>query len=529
MSRSKFVAFLFVLVLSALICGPSGLSAQSAGADIVLSEDIDGGCLDVAHTTITNATSNTPTINLGPRRDWPGSPTEWAWLMFRMDGVQGKTPQFQITTNYAAIESQHRLVYSYDDSNWTFFNNGSISSGYYYFSNNSAFTQDTVYVALGIPYQTWRTAQYLASIKTSPYVRPTPSGDANFIIGYTPGTGGRDANGNLWLDANGNPYTDFMGRVVPSMPIYAFMITDTNAHGQKTRVVLQSGNHGAEHWAHYALEGMINALLSNDPNMVALRRMADFFVYPDVNPEGNLCGYWRSTPVNAVDDHNRVWADENTYIANPTKNPEVALVEAAQRADAGTCEYFFDVHGQWERNNYPTYPDNSYSFAYGSPFQQNYLKVDPTSAGKAVAWGGDPRFAMGYAYCPVDKGGLAGTCTMSPEIGMIPGQTADNNRQLGYYYMTALYTTLAYPLNNFPPVVSVGPDQAIPLYYGHVTLSGTMSDDWLPVGAPLPAPGALCPARPRSLSPTPIPLSRRPPSLRRELTCCACWRLIRSS
>ncbi len=376
------------LLAFAAACLLLASAAASARATIVLNEDFDGGCLNVPNCVIDPGDANTePTITLAGRYNWPQDPNQWAWLMFYADGVGTKKPTFKIKTNIIEgtlyPETPARLVYSYDQLTWYFFDNGDNDGNFYTFSSNSRFTSNRVYVALGLPYPTWRTAQFIASIKSNPYVRPTPTGDANFIIGHTPGTGGRDPNGNLYVDANGNPYRDDMGRIVPSLPVYGFQITDFSVAGPKTRIVIQSGNHGAEHWAHYALEGMILTLLDgNDPNMAALRKKVVFFIYPDVNPEGNFCGYWRSTPVNPWDDHNRVWAsDSNWIVVYPAKNPEVAIIEAAQRADTGGfAEYFFDIHGQWERHNYPDYLDYA---SLGSRFQQYYSMRDPISSSRA--------------------------------------------------------------------------------------------------------------------------------------------------
>ncbi len=239
-------------------------------ATITLSEDFDGASLN------TNASSASgSTVTLVPRYTAPLSsygPTWWWSLAFRADGVQGLTVQFRLPAPLADLESQDRFVYSYDNVNWQYFDNGAVNGSEYDFSNNSPFTQNTVYVAIMFPYPTSKTDAFVASVKSNPYVQPTASSDANLMIGHTPGTAGGDSNGLHYLDD--------MGRTVPSLPIYGFQVTDSNASGTKTKMVVQAGNHSGEPLSGYVLEGLVDWLVGTSPQAAALARRRCFISIP---------------------------------------------------------------------------------------------------------------------------------------------------------------------------------------------------------------------------------------------------------
>src|SRR5690606_20447444 len=101
-----------------------------------------------------------------------------------------------------------------------------------------------------------------------PWVTPTPSADADWVVGTSKGWWGE------------NP--------LPPQPIYGYQITDPEETGAKLRVVLTGSNHAREDPACWSLHGMIDCLVSNDPAAAVLRRKLVFFVYPVVNPDGKL-------------------------------------------------------------------------------------------------------------------------------------------------------------------------------------------------------------------------------------------------
>jgi hypothetical protein len=465
-----------------LILAAAGLAPAPAQAAITLVQDFDNGNLDVVNSHVDLSNPSAPAITIACRANWTTEPTTWGWMYFYADGVSGTAPVFRINSNYVYVTNDHRYVYSYDQQTWYYFDNGVIdSSSYYNWSNNAPFTQNRVYVAANIPYHTWQVSQYVASMITNPYVFRTASGDANYAVGYTRGTAGRDTNGNL--------YYDDLGRTIPSLPLYGFAITDSNSTVHKAHIVIQAGNHACESEGNYELEGMVQAVLANAPAGDFLRKHAVFYIYPLINPEGTWAGYWRSTPITPAGDHNRVWADNNNMangLASPTQNPEVYTLEHAERTDTGGyVDYFFDLHGQGNilQNTVCTQQ------TYNSPYIANFLVRDPAQAYPYTLVWGPITMAEYWAADPwTPNGGLAATYSLTPEVGQFPNVSADGLRAFGTPYMLALYDTLLAPQRvNQAPVVTAGPNLSIQLPTNKVSLAGTISDDGLPAGATVTA------------------------------------------
>jgi hypothetical protein len=346
--------------------------------------------------------------------------------------VQGIAPQFRVIPPLAGLKSAHRLVYSYDNVNWQYFNNGSLSGGYYNFSNNSAFTQNQVYVAIMPQYPTSKTDAFVASVKNNPCVHPTVSSDSNLAIGHTPGTAG----GNYY----GQPYYDELGRTVPSLPLYGFKVTDGAATGPKTKIILPAGTHRGEPLSQYVLEGMVSWLTGGSCEAAALRRAAEFYVYPSTDPEGRYMGYYVSGPVNPNGNHNRMWGD-GSGVGNPMYNPELVIVENAMRADTNSSvTYFLDMHVDW--NDSMMYGTNE---TLGSDFYK-YLKVrDPAYCAQSRLLDVVGRYAQGWAELPASQGGLGAAYTCTPEFGQIYNNSTAFLNQRGVNFGLAFYDALVPP------------------------------------------------------------------------------------
>jgi hypothetical protein len=428
----------------------------TACAAVVLSQDFDSGCLDVARSSIDTTNPSAPQIVLEPRRTWKGT-NEWWWMYFGVSGVQGTTPQFHHEALYW-MNTRQRYVYSYDQVNWAFLDNTTISGGQLHFSLSTPFTQDTVYIAVGIPYPLSRTEAFVASVRSSPFIHPTASADANLVIGRTLGTA-----------AGG--YLDDLGRSVPAQNLYGFCITDPNTGGHKLKIAMQAGNHSGETTTCYALEGMVNFLIGDDPRAAQLRRAAEFYVYPQVDPEGRYVGFYRSTPAQPDVNHNRAWWDPNGLV-------EIEIVEAAERADTGMgVDYFLDFHSEVQ-------PDQSELDAETDMFNSAYAAAlarrDPTILVFEYNW--DLGYAQTWAKQPE---GLSARYSGTVEFGFLANQPIERYWQYGQSYALAFYDVLVDANSNRAPTASAGPDQSIRLPVSSVALAGTLSDDGLPVGSTL--------------------------------------------
>ena len=255
---------------------------------------------------------------------------EWRWMYFQASDVQGAQPEFSINQAFAggnSVLTLHKMVYSYDNENWMFFDNGQRSGDLYTFSNNTPFTEDEVYVAYAQPYSYGRSAAHTAEVLATPWAEPTGSADANGVIGQTP-----------------LAYDD-LGRLVPKKDLFAYRVTNpaTDSASPKHKVVVSSGLHAGEVLGTHTYEGLINWLTSDDSRAAKLRDIAEFYAYPVVNAAGRFAGNNRATVANPSIDPNGVW--------HPTKwdgHDEVQMTGEAMMADTastpGAVDAFIDFH-----------------------------------------------------------------------------------------------------------------------------------------------------------------------------------------
>ncbi len=295
-------------------------------AAVTLDIDFDSGSLDLAATTISSSGN---TINLVGRDNFFGG-DRWRWFYFRATGVQDKTNLFNISSNFAggAFTLEHTAMrYSYDNVNWFEFDNHTLTGGSYRFQNDTPFAQDEVYVAYSFPYPYARTADKVSQWKQSPYVGQTISSNTDLVIGQSPGG------------------VDDLGRTIASRDMWAFKITDDSVPSAgKKKIVFGASMHAGEVLSNWTLEGTIEFLISDDPRAVELRKHAEFFVYPQLNPDGRFAGNNRATIQNPNQDPNGLWM--------PTKwqdKPDIKLTGEAMLADlqvaaGGSADYFIDYH-----------------------------------------------------------------------------------------------------------------------------------------------------------------------------------------
>ncbi len=213
------------------------------------------------------------------------SASTWDWLHFRVDGVQGQTPQFATPCEDSAdrYRSYHRMVYSYDGQSWMHMDNGSKpGDSTYYFSNSSAFTQDSVYIAYWQPYTFSQTVQQMANLAGNPYVQ-----------NHGTVTTGAPSGGS------------YEGR-----DVYRYQVTDPAvADAYKENIVIVARQHGYESLGNYVNEGLTDWLLSSDPEAENLRRKAVVTVYPMANPDAVYNAWTREgkSKSGGTSDFNRDW------------------------------------------------------------------------------------------------------------------------------------------------------------------------------------------------------------------------------
>ena len=343
--RTRFVTCLW-------LCLSVVLGSRIAFAQIILDGDFDHGGLDEANSSVIGST-----VTLAGRDNF--NPGDWKWLYFSADNVNSLQPTFQIDDDFATGGSNlndHDMAYSYDQQNWQFFDNNDRDAGMntYTFSNNTPFTQNQVFVAYGLPYSYGRTATHTAQVATSAWVTPTTSGNASLVIGQSPGG------------------VDDLGRVVSPRDMFGYKITDSSTTEPKKKIAVISGVHANETLGNYTLEGLVDFLISSDPEAAMLRQYAEFYVYPMANPDGRFAGYNRSTVQHVTFDPNRFWDSPNYGGMSDIKEVGDALL-----ADTGSdVDYFIDFHSTVNGK------DGHFGFVHpnfqADPFWQTFLQLEPS-------------------------------------------------------------------------------------------------------------------------------------------------------
>lgn len=284
---------------------------------LAIQEPLDSGAMVLASSVVDDANS---LITLFPRRTYASS---WWWYYCTVTGANGRT----VTVDIARANHWNSMLTTTRHGCWAYSLAGPWfdwdttefieSPARIRFTAATPFTSGTIHVAY-YPVYTWGMVEaQVAEWKASPYVFPTPSADANLVIGTT---AARD---------NGH------GRLCPLANLYGFRIEDPAMPGQKNVALITCGVHPGEHPAQWTLLALVEFLLSADADAVALRQTWAFNVYPNVNPQGRYGGLFRNAPDFAA-DYNRIWA------ANSSGT--LVTVRTAIAADAPVVTLFLDLH-----------------------------------------------------------------------------------------------------------------------------------------------------------------------------------------
>ncbi|MBT8448667.1 MAG: hypothetical protein KJO69_03205, partial [Gammaproteobacteria bacterium] len=111
----------------------------------------------------------------------------------------------------------------------------------------------------------------------------------------------------------------------------------TESDVPKKKVWVIARQHPGETMAEWLVEGMLARLLDeDDPVARSLLEVADFYIVPNMNPDGGYRGHLRTNAVGA--NLNREWLTPTM-----TRSPEVYLVREKMLATG--VDMFLDIHG----------------------------------------------------------------------------------------------------------------------------------------------------------------------------------------
>ncbi|SIR20406.1 Murein tripeptide amidase MpaA [Shewanella morhuae] len=258
-----------------------------------ISANFDGGNIQVVNL------DNKDDIQLAIRPDAGGE--FYQWFNFRFEGEVGNHYTLNIinagTASYTKGWEDYQAVASYDRQHWfripTQYQDGKLSI-------NLELDCDAIQIAYFAPYSYERHLDLLSSAQLHP--------DVNLEhLGLT--LDGRDIT--LMKVGNGDP--------------------------SKRNIWITARQHPGETMAEWLVEGLVNCLLDNDcPTAKALLDKANFYIMPNMNPDGSVRGHLRTNAIGV--NLNREWQTPSLE-----KSPEVYHV--VNKMQQTGVDLFYDVHG----------------------------------------------------------------------------------------------------------------------------------------------------------------------------------------
>lgn len=234
--------------------------------------------------------------------------------MVQADGMAGKTLTVLRSAAAPNVDGSNmsawQMTWTHDPhGTWHPFDSVTNAFGTVVAASAAPLTQDRVYIARRPMFTNTRWDRAIARWKASPLTSPTPAANADWVIGTLP------ANEHA-----------------PAMDCHAFRFGTGAA-----KFVLTGAIHCDEHIASYNYEGLVDWLLSSDPDAVWLRNRLTFYCYPKVNAQGRWAGATR-VEVTTGKNSNRIFTTGSTI-------PLASVLQTAWATDlAGGVSGNIDFH-----------------------------------------------------------------------------------------------------------------------------------------------------------------------------------------
>ena len=266
---------------------------------MLISSNFDSGNIDVISCEV--AGDGGGEIQLQIRKD--AHSEFYQWFHFRLSGARGVSCTLKILNAGAAAYpsgfENYRVCYSYDRDNWlrhpTQLKNGVLSFDF-------KPDYDSVYFAYFAPYSMERHHDLIAKSIQSPLCSHR-----------------------------------LLGQSLDGQDLDLLRIALPNQNGNKKTCWIIARQHPGESMAQWWMEGCIEQLLdADDAGTQALLGSCDFYLLPNMNPDGSRRGHLRTNA--AGRNLNREWTKPSMETS-----PEVYLVKQAMNETG--MDLMLDVHG----------------------------------------------------------------------------------------------------------------------------------------------------------------------------------------
>lgn len=263
-----------------------------------ISDSFDAGNIEVVDA------SDPSNVQLRIRKDHGSD--HFQWFHFRASGVRDTALSLRIVNagdaSFVDGWKGYHACYSYDRQTWRRVAETEYADGTLTISHTPL--KDAVWYAYFAPYPIERHHNLIAHCQSSARVR-------HELLGLT--LDGQELD-LLRVSADGGP---------PS--------------ATKKRCWIFARQHPGESMAEHFMDGLLCRLLDpDDPVSRALLDAADFWIVPNMNPDGSRRGHLRTNAVGA--NLNREWLEPTME-----RSPEVYLVREKMRATG--LDFALDVHG----------------------------------------------------------------------------------------------------------------------------------------------------------------------------------------
>lgn len=263
------------------------------------------------HITANFDAGNIDVINLDDKKDIqlairPDVGGEFfQWFNFRLSGQVGEQYVLNIVNageaSYVKGWQDYQAVASYDREYWfrlpTTYKDGKLTIV-------ADLECETIQIAYFAPYSYERHQDLLAAVQTHPLVT-----------------------------------LEHLGETLDKRDLTLVKISngDSNSDANKRNIWITARQHPGETMAEWLVEGLLYSLLDSD-NATArlLLEKANFYIVPNMNPDGSVRGHLRTNAVGT--NLNREWSNPSLE-----KSPEVFHV--INKMEATGVDLFYDVHG----------------------------------------------------------------------------------------------------------------------------------------------------------------------------------------
>ena len=227
------------------------------------------------------------------------------WFNFRLSGEIGEQYVLNIVNageaSYLEGWENYQAVASYDREYWfrlpTSYKDGKLTIV-------AELECDTIQIAYFAPYSYERHQDLLAAVQTHPLVS-----------------------------------VEHLGETLDKRDLTLLKIADGDSSSDKSKrnIWITARQHPGETMAEWLVEGLLYSLLDSD-NAIAklLLEKANFYIVPNMNPDGSVRGHLRTNAVGT--NLNREWLNPSLE-----KSPEVFHV--INKMEATGVDLFYDVHG----------------------------------------------------------------------------------------------------------------------------------------------------------------------------------------